>query len=174
MSLSCPAESLHDVTKKLRFASRVPDMFMLLAGPASAPPQRVIVLPSLDSSQVRSLRSPLPADVRGVDVILTVVDPNGNFQNIGTTTSDASGTFSYQWTPEIAGKHTLIATFAGSESYWTSYSQTAIGVHEAPQPTNTEQPISTPTSFELYFIASTAAIIIAIAIVGLMIIRKRP
>ena len=117
---------------------------------------------------------PRPTDIKGVDVILSVIDPNGNFQDIGTATSDASGTFSHQWTPEIPGKHTVIATFAGSESYWSSYSQTAIGVDEAPEQSSTTQPIASSPPFEMYFAASTAAIIIAIAIASLLIIKRRP
>ena len=31
------------------------------------------------------------------------------------TTSDASGFYSYQWTPDITGKYTVIATFGGTQ-----------------------------------------------------------
>ncbi|MFW6111339.1 MAG: hypothetical protein ACOC6H_04805 [Thermoproteota archaeon] len=50
-------------------------------------------------------------DVDGVSITLDGVDPNGNFFNIGRTTSDMSGTYSYQWTPEIEGKYPIVATF---------------------------------------------------------------
>ena len=76
---------------------------------------------------------PRPADATGVEVVLEAVDPNGNFYEIGRVTSDMSGMFKKMWTPEIEGKYTIIATFEGSESYWSSYAETAIGVGPAPE-----------------------------------------
>jgi hypothetical protein len=35
------------------------------------------------------------------------------------------------WTPPITGKYTITATFEGSNSYWPSSAETAIGVTEA-------------------------------------------
>ena len=61
-----------------------------------------------------------PTDATGVEVTLDTIDPNGNYLHIGNTTSDASGMYSYQWTPEIPGKYTVIATFAGTDSYYAS------------------------------------------------------
>ena len=54
-----------------------------------------------------------PTNVQGVNVEISVIDSNGNLRTIGTATSDASGTYSLAWTPDIAGKYTVIATFAG-------------------------------------------------------------
>jgi len=79
-------------------------------------------------------QQPMPADATGVKVTLDAIDPNGNFISIGTATSDMSGFYSYMWEPEHEGKYTIIATFEGSESYWSSYAETAIGVTEAPSP----------------------------------------
>ena len=87
------------------------------------------------------MQQAFPADAKGVEVTLDTVDPNGNFINIGTVTSDMSGMFSHMFTPEVPGKYTIIATFEGSESYWRSTAETAIGVAEAPawaQPIDTE------------------------------------
>ena len=36
---------------------------------------------------------PAPTNVTGVEVTISVVDPNGNYYNVGTTTSDTSGNF---------------------------------------------------------------------------------
>ncbi|MCW4015270.1 MAG: PQQ-binding-like beta-propeller repeat protein [Candidatus Bathyarchaeota archaeon] len=77
------------------------------------------------------MQKPFPDNVEGVRVTLTAVDANGNTQNIGTVTTDASGMFKKMWTPEIEGEYTVIATFAGTESYWGSYAQTAFGVDPA-------------------------------------------
>jgi hypothetical protein len=80
------------------------------------------------------------------------------------------------WQPDIVGKYTVKATFAGSSSYGSSWAESAFGVvdttNTAPSPT--VQPIS---AVEMYFLPSVVAIIIAIAVVGVVIVlllRKKP
>jgi outer membrane protein assembly factor BamB len=116
-----------------------------------------------------------PANATGVDVLIDVLDSNGNYRNIGTATSDASGFFSFYWTPDIPGKYTVIARFAGSEGYWQSSAETAFNVEEAPEatPPPTPEPAS---AAELYFMPMSIGIIVAIAVVGVVLIlmlRKR-
>jgi hypothetical protein len=123
------------------------------------------------------MQKPRPTDTIGVDVSLTVVDPNGNVRTIGSAQTDQSGKYSYMWQPDVPGKYTVIASFDGSESYWPSYSEAAFGVLEAqPTPTPTGQPIT--TTADAYFVPAVAGIIIAIAIVGivlaLLLVRKKP
>ena len=65
------------------------------------------------------MQQPLPTNATGVPVTLSVIDANNNFRTIGTTTSDLSGTYAH-WTPDIPGNYTLIASFAGSQSYYAS------------------------------------------------------
>jgi hypothetical protein len=113
-----------------------------------------------------------PADATGVDVILTVVDPNNNVYDIGTTTSDSSGLYSYAFTPEVPGKYTVIATFAGSGGYYASFAETSINVDEAPPPPEPQQQITLPPT-ETYIAVATIVIVIAIGIVGLLLFRKR-
>ena len=69
-------------------------------------------------------QQPEPTNVTGVPVTLTAIDPNGNTVPIGTTTSNAIGTYSVTWTPPIPGNYTIIATFAGSGAYYGSYADT--------------------------------------------------
>ncbi len=57
------------------------------------------------------MQKPRPTEATGVPVIIDVLDANGNYRNIGNTTSDANGFYSLQWTPDIPGKFTVIATF---------------------------------------------------------------
>jgi hypothetical protein len=71
-------------------------------------------------------------DIKGVTIQLSALDSNGNYISIGRVTSDMNGMFKKMWTPEHEGEYIIIATFEGSESYWSSYAQTAIGVTEAP------------------------------------------
>jgi hypothetical protein len=75
-----------------------------------------------------------PKDATGVEVVLTTLDPNGNFYEIDSVTSDASGMFKLMWEPPVPGEYTIIATFEGSKAYYSSYAETAIGVTEAPTP----------------------------------------
>jgi outer membrane protein assembly factor BamB len=101
-----------------------------------------------------------PANTTGVEVTLSVVDANNNCREIGTTTSDANGFFSYEWTPDIPGKYTVYASFAGSEGYWPSQAESALTVMREPE--------ATP---------AVIGIIIAIVVVGavlVLMLRKRP
>ncbi|PVX25105.1 MAG: hypothetical protein CW691_05615 [Candidatus Bathyarchaeum sp.] len=68
----------------------------------------------------------------GVTVKLEAIDPNGNYQSLGTTTTDSYGNFGFSFDPEIAGLYTIIATFDGSGSYYGSTSTTYITVNPAP------------------------------------------
>jgi hypothetical protein len=118
-------------------------------------------------------QQPLPANAKGVEVTLDAIDPNSNYIHIGTVTSDISGTFGYKWKPEVPGTYQIIATFAGSAAYYASFAQTYLGVDEAPTtPTSIEQIVQLPP-FEMYTLYATIAIIIAIAIVGLLLLRKK-
>jgi hypothetical protein len=83
-----------------------------------------------------------------------------------------------QWTPDIEGKYTVYASFAGSESYWPSHAVSAFAVDSAAAtPAPTEAPPSnlvTTTDLLIYLVAGVVAIIIAIAVVGMLLLRKRP
>ena len=117
----------------------------------------------------------MPKNAKGVEVSLDAIDPNNNFIHIGTATSDTSGLFSYMWTtPDVPGTYTVIATFAGSKSYGSSYVETAMAVSEAPPAPAEPQPEPAQPPLDMYLLYATIAIIVAIAIVGLMILRKKP
>jgi hypothetical protein len=110
-----------------------------------------------------------PANATGVEVMIDVIDANGNYRNIGTATSDASGFYSLEWTPDIPGKYTVIARFAGSEGYWQSSAETVFSVQEVPE--STPPPTPEPASAaELYFVPMSIGILIAIVVIGLVII----
>jgi hypothetical protein len=118
-------------------------------------------------------QQPMPTNVTGVPVTISVLDSNGNYRQIGTTTSNADGMFTLTWTPDISGNYTVIANFAGSESYYPSHADTSFYV-SAPAPTASPYPTVNLPPTEMYFAVSTIAIIIAIAIVGFLILRKHP
>ena len=112
--------------------------------------------------------------VTGVPVSLDAIDPNGNYVHIGDVTSDMTGTFGFEWTPEIQGKYQITATFMGDESYGSSFAGTYLSVVEASVPSTlpTQTPIAMPP-FELYTIGTGVAVIIAIA-VAVLLLRKKP
>jgi len=120
-----------------------------------------------------------PPACNGVSVSLDALDPNGNYIHIGDTTSDGSGHFRYQWTPTTPGLYDVYATFSGSNSYYSSYAETSATVATAatttPAPTATNAPSNLATTSDLmtYIVAVGIAIIIAIAIVGLVLYRKK-
>ena len=116
-----------------------------------------------------------PADVVGVDVVITVIDPNNNAYEVARTTSDASGFFSAEFDPEVPGKYTVIASFEGSRSYYGSFAETALLVEEAPQPTPVPTASPAPMT-DTYVTGFGIGMIIAIVVIGLLIIlmlRKR-
>jgi len=115
-----------------------------------------------------------PSDATGVKVLLSVIDPNNNYYEIGTTTSDTSGSYSYAFTPEVPGKYTILATFAGSKSYYGSYAETAIQVDDAPEPTAQPQ-MPVQTDYTMTIIGTGIAVIVAVALVGaILMLKKRP
>jgi hypothetical protein len=118
------------------------------------------------------MQKPRPTDTVGVDVTLTVVDPNGNVRTIGTATTDQSGKYSFLWQPDVPGKYTVIASFDGTESYWPSYSEAAFGVTDA-APTPSTYPITVLPQTEMYVIGAAIAIIAAIVIATLLILKKK-
>jgi len=117
-----------------------------------------------------------PTNTTGVPVSIAVIDANGNYREIGTTTTDSTGSYSFSWMPDIPGKYTVLATFAGSKAYYGSYDQAAFVVDEGPAAT--AEPTTTPQSpADMYILPGIIGIIITIIVVGAVIIlmqRKRP
>jgi len=120
-----------------------------------------------------------PPNCIGVPVSLDAVDSNGNSIHVGDVTSYGSGVFNYQWTPTTAGLYQIYATFAGSNSYYSSYAQTGATVSTALASTTTPAPTSTASSLVsnsdmlMYLAIGVIVIVIAIAIVGLVLYRKK-
>jgi len=113
----------------------------------------------------------LPADAKGVTVQLTAIDPNNNLIAIGEATSDMNGNFGFTWAPEVPGLYQIIATFAGSDSYGSSHASTYLTSVEAPPASPTPPPLTLPPT-ETYIGVGTGLIIVAIAIVGFLVLRK--
>jgi hypothetical protein len=121
-------------------------------------------------------QKPCPTDFTGVDVTISVIDANDNYRTIGTATTDASGYYSIAWTPDISGKYTVYATFAGTNGYWGSSAVTGFTVDEQIA-TTTPQATLAPSAADLYFIPAIIGVIIAVIVVGAVIallVTKKP
>jgi len=121
------------------------------------------------------MQQPMPTNVTGVKVTLSVIDSNHNTRTIGTTITDASGFYSLNWTPNIPGNFTVTATFSGTQSYYGSSAQTAFYASAQSTTAPTAVPVTglaTMSGLTIGIAVAVIAMIIAIAIVGLLILRK--
>ena len=119
------------------------------------------------------MNRPMPETAVGVTVKLSTYDPNGNYQDIGTTTVDTSGNFGLSWTPPVPGDYYVMAEFEGSASYGSSFDTTYLTVEPAPDPTPSPPDPTPPPPTETYIAGSTIAIIAAIAVVAFLLLRKK-
>jgi outer membrane protein assembly factor BamB len=119
----------------------------------------------------------IPTSATGVSVSLDLYDPNGNYVHIGDATSDTSGFYSFAVDQSMLaagpGKYTIVATFAGSASYGSSYAETAFKVDPAPAAT---PPIEypQPVDYTMAIVVAVIVMLIAVAIATVLILRKHP
>jgi hypothetical protein len=118
----------------------------------------------------------MPTNTTGVPVMVSVIDENGNYREIGTTTSDSTGYYSLSWTPDIAGKYNVYVTFAGSKAYYGSVATNSFVVDEA-SAQSTPQATQAPSVADQYFLPATIVIVVLIVIVLAMLVlmmMKKP
>jgi hypothetical protein len=111
------------------------------------------------------MQKPCPVTVRGVSVTLEAIGPDGRTVQIGSVMTDANGVFKKLWAPPGEGEYTVIATFKGSESYWPSYAETAVGVSAA-------SGVSGIPAVDLLLILAVVIIIILI-VLAYAVLRKK-
>jgi hypothetical protein len=134
------------------------------------------------ATQMEYLHKQMPIDgiyhnetLTGVPLTLTAIGSDNTVIDIGTTTSNGYyGTFSKAWTPPKEDTYTIMASFNGDDSYGSSTAATAVSVGPAPAsptPTPTPQPQAQPDNTPLIY--TTVAIILAIAIATVLLLRRR-
>jgi hypothetical protein len=128
--------------------------------------------------QYKFMGQAFPADAKGVEVTVSVLDPNGNYYEVGKTTSDVNGFYSMTFEPEVPGKYTVFAKFDGSKSYYGSHGVSAVNVEEIMSSTSAEStPQPQATFADMYFmpvsIGMFALIIVVLALLLLSLLRKR-
>jgi hypothetical protein len=113
--------------------------------------------------------------VTGVPVQLLAIDSDGSVTSIGTATSDVSGCFQMAWTPPAEDVYKITATFAGDDSYGSSWAETGISVGPAPQTPETPQTSLPPdNTMLLYGILAAVVVAIVLALVAILVVlRKR-
>ena len=120
----------------------------------------------------------MPTNITGVPVTFCVIDSNGNYRTIGTTTTNALGDYSFTWKPDIPGNYTVYATFAGTNGYYGSTASTGF---YASSPATTAAPIATPltglasnNTLMYGIVAIIIVIIVGIVALAMIMLRKRP
>jgi hypothetical protein len=123
-------------------------------------------------------QQPMPTNIIGVPVTLTETDHNGNTYTIGTTTTNAYGSYGFNWTPQIPGNYTIVASFGGTGGYYGSCAETYL---YANSPAATAAPTASPptglattSTVELGIVAVIIVIIIIGVVLALLMMRKHP
>jgi len=120
----------------------------------------------------------MPTNVTGVPVSIYVLDSNNNYRLIGSTTTNAQGTFGLTWNPDIPGNYTVTAVFAGTQSYYGSSASTYFYANSAaatPAPTSTPLTGLASNNTVMYGIVATIIVIIIIgALLAMLVTRKHP
>ena len=123
-------------------------------------------------------QQPLPSNFKGVTVAISVTDSNGNTRVIGTATTDATGTYTLTWVPDISGNFGVTANFAGTNAYWPSTATTSFNVMEAspthPPTTTTPSDLASTQTVELGIAAIIIVMVIIGAVLAMLMQRKRP
>lgn len=111
--------------------------------------------------------------IDGVTVKLTAIAPNGDTVDIGeVTTNGYYGTYSIDWAPDMEGTYQIIASFDGDDSYGSSSASTSVVVGAAAAtPSGQQQEVAVP-DYTLTIIAMGIAVIVVVAIVGVLLYRK--
>jgi hypothetical protein len=107
-------------------------------------------------------------------VSINVLDANGNYRTIGTTTTDTQGFFTYSWTPDIPGEYKSLRRLRRQQSILWISSRKFIHCRATAFTDTISQPAAALPPFELYIVGLAIVFIVAIAVQTLLIIRKRP
>jgi hypothetical protein len=122
-----------------------------------------------------------PTDATGVSVSIDAIDPNANLVHLGDTHSDSNGQYAFLADQNMltagTGTYIIIATFKGTNSYFSSSAETPMA-YDLP-PTATAAPTQIPASVaDTYFVPAIAGlfvlIIVVLIVLVLLMFRKKP
>jgi outer membrane protein assembly factor BamB len=103
-------------------------------------------------------------DVTGVPITIQVVDQDGEVVYLNTV-SNANGNYVVEFTPQREGTYEVLASFAGSASYYKSSADTVLTVMAAEK--------TGITLYEICIIVIGIIILITVILVGLLVLRKK-
>ncbi|MCL2643354.1 MAG: PQQ-binding-like beta-propeller repeat protein [Candidatus Bathyarchaeota archaeon] len=109
-----------------------------------------------------------PMNVKGIEVTVYAYDGQDVIP-IGTTESDARGTYAITWTPDKEGTYEIWAYFEGTASFYGDDAKATMAVLEAPA--GFVQPKNPP--YEWYIVGAVIAIVAAIAIHLFITLKKK-
>ena len=117
------------------------------------------------------MQKPIPDGytVTGVPVMLHAIDSEGNSIEIGTVTSDLGG-FRYEWTPPKEDLYLITASFAGDDSYGSSWAETGLLV--GPAPPALEEAKEAPAIDLPIIIGAVIIAVAASAAINIVVIKK--
>lgn len=122
---------------------------------------------------------PASDDIKGVPVKLQAVSSDGTVTDIGVTTTNSNGDFSYKWIPTTEDNYKIRASFAGDESYYESNSTTNLAVGQTVASSSMSSPSSgvfeqSSSAFTVPEVAIVIAVAVAvlIGVVNLVVLRK--
>jgi len=125
-------------------------------------------------------QQPMPTNAIGVPLTVTVSDSNGNSVATMNAQTDAAGNYMVSWAPKGTGMYKVTASFAGTNSYYSSTSETGIAVGSAaasaaPSQTSPGQVVTPPGSgvSTITYVAIAAVVIIIVMIAAAIVLRKR-
>jgi len=124
-----------------------------------------------------------PEDPTGVTVKIEVVNPNNEYEMLGTTTSDAYGNYALAFEPDVEGTYMIIATFTGSNSYYGSIATSYLTVAD-PIPVDVDVDLSgveesvsdvesSVSDLTTYLLAILAVVIIALLVAVYSLLKSR-
>ncbi len=118
--------------------------------------------------------APEPTNATGVPVTLTAIAQDGTTENIGVVTSDKTGNFAALWTPPSAGLYKIYANFEGTNAYWSSDAETALGIQQAATVTPSPTPDTRLGTITYISIAATAVIVaLLLAVIAILLISRK-
>jgi outer membrane protein assembly factor BamB len=107
-----------------------------------------------------------PTDATGVTVKIEVVNPDNEYEMVGTTTSDSYGNWAFGFCPDVPGTYMVIATFEGSRGYYGSASTTYLTVASAASGANV-------LTLELAIVLAIIVMVVVCIVVYLLTRRTR-
>jgi hypothetical protein len=119
-----------------------------------------------------------PADATGVTVKLEAINPDGGYEDWGTTTSDSYGNWAFGACPDKTGTYMIIATFTGSGAYYgstdTAYLTVAdpvtVDTSELQNSVNSVE--NTVSGLSIYLLAILVLVIIALLVAIYSLLKK--